>query len=352
MSAIQEAMRKAKREREGASGIQGALPKTVASPSVPRRRSFRGTWVIVGTLLALGVAGAILYGQGWIDAARLGKLRQLVPWSKGEEPKEAAPSQTATVGQAAPGRDTPRARSGVQAGAPESGARGRPSPAGVPPAAPTPSRATRPSGGEASPPVQSARPPLPSPAGSAAAPSPSAQSPTSTESRPRSGVTRPLSGPLDLQEARRLRAAGDFRAAEEILKVLVERDPASTEAVVALANLYIRDLREPQKALPLYQQALQRTPNRPSLHVNLGVYYLKAGDRAKAAEHLNRAVALDPNLAEAQYNRACLLALQGDRGAAEEALKRAVELDPRSAQWAKDDPDLAMLRSPAPSPVK
>jgi Tfp pilus assembly protein PilF len=130
-----------------------------------------------------------------------------------------------------------------------------------------------------------------------------------------------------------------------ILKALVEKDPKMTEAMTALANLYLRDLQEPQKALPLYERVLALEPGRASFQVNLGVYYLKSGDRAKAREQFNKAVALDPKLAEAHYNLACLYAVEGKRGEAEQALRRAVEADPRSAQWAKEDPDLALLRT-------
>jgi tetratricopeptide (TPR) repeat protein len=124
------------------------------------------------------------------------------------------------------------------------------------------------------------------------------------------------------------------------------REPQRVEVITALAGLYLQDRRDPARALPLYERAAGLDPQRPAILVNLGVALLRAGLGTRAAEQFQKALSMDPGLAEAHYNLACARALLGDREGAEQALARAAALDPRSSQWAKDDPDLALLRAP------
>jgi tetratricopeptide (TPR) repeat protein len=195
------------------------------------------------------------------------------------------------------------------------------------------------------PPPQSARPPA-------------GQVPTQLPQATASGTSQqppgaPLeSRPVTLREANRLRMAGDLTGAEEVLTEFVEQHPDNTEGIVALANLYLKDLKDPGKALPFYAWALTQEPERASLQVSMGVCYLRMGEAEQAMEYFQRAASLDPNLAEAHYDLARAYALEGDRDAAEGALRVAAALDPRIARRAKDDPDLALLRSGGTAPVK
>ena len=150
--------------------------------------------------------------------------------------------------------------------------------------------------------------------------------------------------PLEtLRNVADMRQRADPKGAEKELLALLEREPDSVEALLALADLYVRDLSQPKQAIALYERAIQQDPGRASLWVNLGVAYLKTGETARAVEKILLALELDPSLAEAHYNMACALALQGKKEQASRFLERAALLDARVRQWARQDPDLASL---------
>lgn len=68
------------------------------------------------------------------------------------------------------------------------------------------------------------------------------------------------------------------------------------------------------------------------------------GDHRRAAELLERAVALNPRAADAIYNLACVHALAGDVARAADELAIAIQLDPaRYRRLASRDPDLAAV---------
>lgn len=152
----------------------------------------------------------------------------------------------------------------------------------------------------------------------------------------------------DLKEkiaaARKMQQEGNLKLAERELLGLLEKEPTSVEALVALADLYVKDLSRAEKAIALYQRAIQQTPKRASLWVNLGVAYMKSGDPAKAADTILSAIELDPSVVEAHYNMACALALQGRSQEAAGFLEKAVSMDSRVLEWAMQDPDLVSVK--------
>jgi thioredoxin-like negative regulator of GroEL len=341
VSAIQDAIRKAKREREEAMGPQRMKSMPVVIPPSSRRRRLTKVWAAALLLVFVGAMGGGAYIRGWLRIPFLGSETPQGGAAKVSPDPSAlvsTQSQESTAGRTPVSRPDPGSppagpgmpRRPFQAGG--SDGNGVPKPAAGPPSVQQAPRGVLSSGGP------SATGVLPAPG------------PVQKEAEPANPTRGGPSYSSAVEEARKLRAAGDLRGAEEVLKRELERDPRSLEALVALANLYLRDLQEPQKSLPLYQQALKLEPERATLHVNVGVYYLKTGDLGKAEEYLDRALALDSSLAEAYYNQACLLSLQGDRSGAAFALRQAVQLDPRSVEWAKEDPDLSLIRGPMFSP--
>jgi quercetin dioxygenase-like cupin family protein len=64
----------------------------------------------------------------------------------------------------------------------------------------------------------------------------------------------------------------------------------------------------------------------------------------EARRILAEGLAVRPESAGLYYNLACLEAIGGNEDPALTALRRAIELRPESAQWARDDEDLAALR--------
>lgn len=144
--------------------------------------------------------------------------------------------------------------------------------------------------------------------------------------------------------ARRMQQEGDLRGAEKRLSGFLEKEPNSVEALVALADLYVQHLSDADRAIALYQRAIQENPKHASFWVNLGVAYMKNGNLAKAVETILWALELDPSMVEAHYNMACVLALQGKSQEAAGFLEKAASMDSRVFEWAMRDPDLISVR--------
>lgn len=155
-----------------------------------------------------------------------------------------------------------------------------------------------------------------------------------------------------LARARTLRQDGDLLGAERELIGFLHKEPNTVEALVALADLYVKDISSASRAIELYHRAIQVSPQRASLWVNLGVAYMRAGDLAVAEEKLRTALELDPSVAEAHYNMACALALQGNKQEALGFLERAASLDSHVFEWAKQDQDLVSLRDAFPGKLQ
>jgi tetratricopeptide (TPR) repeat protein len=81
------------------------------------------------------------------------------------------------------------------------------------------------------------------------------------------------------------------------------------------------------EARRLYEQAIADSPESAFLYRDLAVVEGKAGQSARALEHLRRAVQLDPSDARAHAALGALLDEQGDTVAALEAFERARALD-------------------------
>jgi len=69
-----------------------------------------------------------------------------------------------------------------------------------------------------------------------------------------------------LNEAARLRAAGDFAGAETKLKSLLVKNPADADAAMLLMRLYAQDLRQPAKAAEVLR-ALEKQPHVVAAHI-------------------------------------------------------------------------------------
>lgn len=349
MSSIQEAMRKARAEREGERRRPGFISGYAIPESSRDRQRGKKAWKAGVAVVLLIVVGAALYLRGGVVVSGVAELGRRVGLAKGESPgkgevtedPKGAPSERGAPSdkvEKTPGSDhQPASRAGQGARAARARQDG---PEGSQP--PTPPISRRVPGQQSAEGLT---------AGLGARPTPGQGLGLKRQTDARAGtqdeyLSRAGRGPT-LEEAKRMRREGDVQGAEEMLKALVERNPTDVEARVALANLYLQDLQDPQRAFPMYQHALALAPGRVSVQVNIGVYYIKVGNLTKAAEHLQRALAVSPSSAEAHYNLACVHALRGDVEAAQQSLRRASEIDPRCSQWAQEDPDLASLRKTA-----
>lgn len=81
---------------------------------------------------------------------------------------------------------------------------------------------------------------------------------------------------------------GDFAGAARRLETLLAREPDHFEARLALGLAYDR-LGDTARALVEGHKAEKLQPNEPRVHTNLSIFYLKAGDKARAEHHGARA---------------------------------------------------------------
>jgi choline-sulfatase len=91
-----------------------------------------------------------------------------------------------------------------------------------------------------------------------------------------------------------LEGAGDFNAAGEIYKRLIELDPQRQGAYFARIRLHTR-VREFREAEQLSQAVMRLHPNDPEVYTTLGDVLLEEGRAGEAEPLFRKAVALDPN---------------------------------------------------------
>jgi protein O-GlcNAc transferase len=107
--------------------------------------------------------------------------------------------------------------------------------------------------------------------------------------------------------------------------------PPDADALNTLGNALLgRGQLEAARAA--YERALAILPDRPELHVNLGLVLHRLGRDEAAAVRLARAIALDPALAEAHNNLGTVLKSLGRRDEAAQCYARAFALRPDYAE--------------------
>jgi len=125
--------------------------------------------------------------------------------------------------------------------------------------------------------------------------------------------------------------AGDYAAAEPVLRNALELEPSRSETYGLLAQLYLLQ-GHPDQALTEYQNLAAREPKSVSARTMLGTINQMTNRRPQAKDAYRQALALDPSAAVAANNLAWMLAEDN------EDLDRALEL----AQTAKSKlPDSA-----------
>jgi 4-hydroxybenzoate polyprenyltransferase/tetratricopeptide (TPR) repeat protein len=101
--------------------------------------------------------------------------------------------------------------------------------------------------------------------------------------------------------ARALQGKGDLDRSEKLLRILLDRNPGDASALAEMGKLRMGE-REYEEAIKLFERALSVSDRSPVLHNNIGVCYLRIGNRARAAEFFKRALYIDPHYLPAQRN--------------------------------------------------
>jgi len=137
---------------------------------------------------------------------------------------------------------------------------------------------------------------------------------------------------VHFQLANVLRSLGEKEDAEQQLKLYsTAMSAASTRRVADLkAGAAEKELKtgDPQKAVALYREALEATPNDALLSYKLSVALDRVGDTAGERSALEHSIQIDPDMAIAQNQLGYLDSRSGDAAAAEKHFREAVRSAP------------------------
>jgi tetratricopeptide (TPR) repeat protein len=130
-----------------------------------------------------------------------------------------------------------------------------------------------------------------------------------------------------------LRNLGETKRAEEELKFYQQESKARSERTLATHTAEQAALeKDPQKAVALYRQAVEATPENPQLLFKLAMALDRAGDTAAERTTLEQAIKIDPGLAIAQNQLGYLDSVGGDTASAEQHFRLALQSAPGYVQ--------------------
>jgi Flp pilus assembly protein TadD len=139
---------------------------------------------------------------------------------------------------------------------------------------------------------------------------------------------------LELSKA--MRILGETAGADEQLKLYQLAIQSKTNREIAASKSsdaeQALDKGDSQKAVSLYREALEATPQDALLEYKLAVALDRAGDEPGERTALEQAIQIDPNLAVAQNQLGYLYYKNGQYDTAEEHFRQAIRANPDSAQ--------------------
>ncbi|MDY6843815.1 MAG: tetratricopeptide repeat protein, partial [Thermodesulfobacteriota bacterium] len=128
-------------------------------------------------------------------------------------------------------------------------------------------------------------------------------------------------------EANEYQAHGEFDKAIEYYKKAILENRNFVEAYNNLGNIYLNHKDFFDEAHALYQKALEINPNHGRSHNNMGTLYAKTGQLDLAISAFKKATEIDDSLVSPYYNLACVYAQQNKEILALEYLKEAIKRD-------------------------
>jgi tetratricopeptide (TPR) repeat protein len=124
---------------------------------------------------------------------------------------------------------------------------------------------------------------------------------------------------------------------------LVAKDPKNLAAWVALGNDYF-DIRQRQKSIDAYGEALKLNPNDPNVLTDQGVMYEELADFDKALANFEQAQRIAPTHVQSLYNIGVVWSKhKNDPAKARAAWNKVIQLFPTSPQAAEARQGLANL---------
>ena len=132
-----------------------------------------------------------------------------------------------------------------------------------------------------------------------------------------------------LQSADDLIDSGQYAAAEDIYRGILEKDPDDVETNHCLGSVLVYQSRY-SEAESFYQKALSLNPYRPNTNSGLGAVRAYLGDYEKAIEYYERAIQLDNNHSLGHLGLGENLVRIGRIERAKYHLERVIILNPNS----------------------
>ncbi len=148
------------------------------------------------------------------------------------------------------------------------------------------------------------------------------------EVQPDDVVARAAKGYVDAMARAR---QGDFStipAAIEKLESLAAEAPNEFQLRTLLVRAYL-NTQQPEKALPVLEEALVLDPFNPQIHYELGTLYLRLDRPDEARAALEKSLEIEPAQPNAYSNLADISQREGDGVGYVKSLLRSIEVDPR-----------------------
>lgn len=140
-----------------------------------------------------------------------------------------------------------------------------------------------------------------------------------------------------LESARILMEKYNYPDSRFELRDALDENPRFADALVLLADNLLTDFQKGSRRYPLVEKyverALEVNPNHAEAHVVRGSLWLSDGNVPKAAEDLEKAVALDPSSLRARGLQAACYFLEGKEEALRAAEESALAIHPRGARF-------------------
>lgn len=148
---------------------------------------------------------------------------------------------------------------------------------------------------------------------------------------------------------RTLFSAGRYRELADIAETAIEAGGDDYNVYIPITNSFgalgkeeaLRNWR--QRFTTALEQHLRVVPEDARARMLLGGQYAAMNRADEAVRETNLAIILRPNEANVLYNAACVFSLLRKRPEALETLRKAWEAGYTDAEWARRDPDLALL---------
>jgi len=152
---------------------------------------------------------------------------------------------------------------------------------------------------------------------------------------------------------RGLYASGKYQEVADVADEALESSGTDYNVYVPIMNSLgalgkvetLRNIR--QRAIQAFETHLRQVPEDARARILIAAYYAVEGRHDDAVREANLAMLLRPNEAMVHYNAACTFCSMSRKSEALDALNKAWRNGFKDANWARRDPDLAMLHGDA-----